>query len=45
MAADVMMGHDPDCTQWIRKFRGAPPVGADGEAGRGRREVGRRTRA
>jgi 5-methyltetrahydrofolate--homocysteine methyltransferase len=44
MAADVMMGHDPDCTQWIRKFRGAPPVGADGEAGRGRREVGRRTR-
>jgi 5-methyltetrahydrofolate--homocysteine methyltransferase len=44
MAADVMMGNDPDCTQWIRKFRGAPPVGADGEAGRGRREVGRRTR-
>ncbi len=42
MAADVMMGHDPDCTQWIRKFREAPPVGADGEAGRGRREVGRR---
>ena len=44
MAADVMMGNDPDCTQWIRKFRGAPPAGADGEAGRGRREVGRRTR-
>src|SRR6185295_8283095 len=22
MAADVMMGNDPDCTQWIRKFRG-----------------------
>ena len=34
MAADVMMGHDPDCTQWIRKFRETPPVGADGEAGR-----------
>jgi 5-methyltetrahydrofolate--homocysteine methyltransferase len=45
MAADVMMGHDADCTQWIRKFRETPPVGADGEAGRGRREVGRRRRA
>jgi 5-methyltetrahydrofolate--homocysteine methyltransferase len=45
MAADVMLGHDPDCGQWIRKFREAPPVGADGEAGRGRREVGRRRRA
>ena len=38
MAADVMMGHDADCTQWIRKFRETPPVGADGEAGRGRRD-------
>ena len=40
MAADVMMGHDPDCTQWIRRFRETPPPGADGEASRGRREVG-----
>ena len=24
MAADVMIGHDPDCTQWIRKFRETP---------------------
>jgi 5-methyltetrahydrofolate--homocysteine methyltransferase len=45
MGADVMMGHDPDCARWIRKFRAEPPVGADGEAGRGRREVGRRRRA
>jgi 5-methyltetrahydrofolate--homocysteine methyltransferase len=44
MAADVMMGHDPDCARWIRKFREAPAVGADGEMGRGRREVGRRRR-
>ena len=44
MAADVMMGHDPDCMRWIRKFREAPAMGADGEMGRGRREVGRRRR-
>lgn len=44
MAADVMMGHDPDCMQWIRRFREAPVAGADGEVPRGRREVGRRRR-
>ena len=44
MAADVMMGHDPDCMRWIRKYREAPVVGADGEMGRGRREVGSRRR-
>jgi 5-methyltetrahydrofolate--homocysteine methyltransferase len=44
MAADVLMGHDPDCMRWIRKFREAPAAGADGEAARGRREVGRRRR-
>jgi 5-methyltetrahydrofolate--homocysteine methyltransferase len=44
MAADVMMGHDPDCMRWIRRFREAPAVGADGEVARGRREVGRRRR-
>ena len=43
-AADVLMGHDPDCMRWIRKFREAPAVGADGDAARGRREVGRRRR-
>jgi 5-methyltetrahydrofolate--homocysteine methyltransferase len=45
LAADVMMGHDPDCAQWIRRFREAPAIGADGEAGRGRREVGKRRSA
>jgi 5-methyltetrahydrofolate--homocysteine methyltransferase len=44
MSADVMMGHDPDCARWIRKFREAPAVGADGEVGRGRRESSRRRR-
>src|SRR5437660_1652320 len=26
MAADVMMGHDPDCARWIRRFREVPPL-------------------
>lgn len=43
MGADVMMGHDPDCTRWIKRFRQAPVAGADGEV-RGRREGGRRRR-
>jgi 5-methyltetrahydrofolate--homocysteine methyltransferase len=45
MGADVMMGHDPDCARWIRRFREAPSPGAEGQAGRGRREGGRRPRA
>jgi 5-methyltetrahydrofolate--homocysteine methyltransferase len=49
MAADVMMGHDPDCARWIRRFREAPPPGAPaaggGDAPRGRREGGMRRRA
>jgi 5-methyltetrahydrofolate--homocysteine methyltransferase len=49
MAADVMMGHDPDCARWIRKFRDVPAAGAPGAAGgeapRGRREGGMRRRA
>jgi len=46
MGADVMMGHDPDCARWIRRFREAPPpgAGAPGEAPRGRREGGHRRR-
>jgi 5-methyltetrahydrofolate--homocysteine methyltransferase len=47
MAADVMMGHDPDCARWIRKFREVPAPGAPGaggEAPRGRREGGHRRR-
>jgi 5-methyltetrahydrofolate--homocysteine methyltransferase len=49
MGADVMLGHDPDCARWIRRFRDASPpatgaTGALGEAPRGRREGGHRRR-
>jgi len=52
MAADVMMGHDPDCARWIKRFREAPPLQAAGGAAivpegaaRGRREGGHRRRS
>ncbi len=45
MGADVMLGHDPDCARWIRRFREAPPPAVAGaEAPRGRREGGHRRR-
>src|ERR1700732_177285 len=45
MGADVMLGHDPDCARWIRRFRDAPPPAvAGGGAPRGRREGGHRRR-
>ncbi|HYL70323.1 MAG TPA: dihydropteroate synthase [Candidatus Dormibacteraeota bacterium] len=51
MAADVMMGHDPDCARWIKRFRETPPLQAGGGtavaaegAARGRREGGHRRR-
>jgi len=51
MGADVMMGHDPDCARWIKRFREAPPLQAGGGtaapaegAARGRREGGHRRR-
>jgi 5-methyltetrahydrofolate--homocysteine methyltransferase len=49
MGADVMLGHDPDCARWIRRFRDAQPPSAAGsvaagEAPRGRREGGHRRR-
>ena len=37
MGADVLMGHDKDCTRWIRQFRQPAAEGA-----RGRRESRRR---
>jgi 5-methyltetrahydrofolate--homocysteine methyltransferase len=43
-AADVLMGHDENCAAWISKYRTAPPPGADGSEGRGRRENARRRR-
>jgi 5-methyltetrahydrofolate--homocysteine methyltransferase len=40
MAADVLMGNDADCLNWIKKYR--EPV-AEGEVGaRGRRATRRR---
>ena len=52
MGADVMMGHDPDCARWIRRFREAPALQAGGGAApaaegaaRGRREGGHRRRS
>ena len=44
MGADVMMGHDPDCARWIRRFREAPPCSA-GARGRGHRRRARRRAA
>jgi 5-methyltetrahydrofolate--homocysteine methyltransferase len=51
MAADVMMGHDPHCERWIKRFREAPTLQASGapaeapqSAMRGRREGGHRRR-
>ena len=53
MGADVMLGHDPDCARWIKRFRDTPSstgagmaaaAGASGEAPRGRREGGHRRR-
>jgi len=47
MGADVMLGHDPDCARWIRRFRDVPVPGAaaaGNEAARGRREGGHRRR-
>jgi 5-methyltetrahydrofolate--homocysteine methyltransferase len=56
LGADVMMGNDPNCANWIRKYRDMPVPGASGTpgapgaaggegAGRGRREGGHRRRA
>ncbi|WP_432473462.1 dihydropteroate synthase [Amphritea sp. HPY] len=42
LGADVMMGRDPDCMNWIQRFREAPAEGAEGA--RGRRTSGRRRR-
>jgi 5-methyltetrahydrofolate--homocysteine methyltransferase len=44
--ADVMMGHDPDCTRWIRSYREpAAQLAEVGEMGRRGREGRRRRRA
>jgi 5-methyltetrahydrofolate--homocysteine methyltransferase len=32
MGADVMLGHDPDCARWIRRFRDTPSSSGAGAA-------------
>ena len=44
IAADVMMGHDPDCTNWIRQYREPQSEGTAGPGGR-RGRAGRRRRS
>lgn len=44
MGADVMLGHDPDCANWIRKYREPLAEGAGARGARGGRS-GRRRRA
>jgi 5-methyltetrahydrofolate--homocysteine methyltransferase len=44
LGADVVMGADPNCAAWIRKFREPAPEGAEGAGARGRREGRRRAR-
>ncbi len=41
LGGDVMMGHDPDCAAWIRKYR---DPAAEGTGARGNREGRRRRR-
>jgi 5-methyltetrahydrofolate--homocysteine methyltransferase len=38
LGADVVMGHDPNCMSWIKKFREPAPEGAEAAGGRGGRE-------
>ncbi len=47
MGADVMLGRDPDCARWIRRFREAPAVepGQEGAQGARGRRSNRRRRA
>jgi 5-methyltetrahydrofolate--homocysteine methyltransferase len=43
MAGNVMMGHDPNCTNWIKRYR-EPVAEGEGSSARGGREGGRRRR-
>lgn len=44
LGADIMMGHDPDCMRWIKKYREASP-GAEAREGREGRRGSRRRRS
>ncbi len=45
MGADVLMGHDPDCGRWLRRFREPAPNGSAGGRRGGRERRRRRERA
>ncbi len=45
MGANVVMGHDPNCKAWIKKFRDPAPEGEGSENRRGRRDSKRRRTA
>ena len=46
MGADVMLGHDPDCARWIRRFRDSPSsTGTGAAAARPQAQAGRRRAA
>ena len=42
LGADVMMGHDPNCANWIRKYR-EPTADGEGRGGRAGRQRRRRS--
>lgn len=42
MGADVMMGHDPECRRWIKRFREPAAEGQEAAGARGGRERRRR---
>ncbi len=44
LGADVVMGNDPNCGAWIRRFREPAPEGAEGAGGRRAGREGRRRR-
>jgi len=42
MGGDAMLGHDPHCLRWLKKYREAPVAGSEEAAARERRESRRR---
>ena len=42
MGGDAMLGHDPHCLRWLKKYREAPVAGSEEAAARDRRESRRR---
>ena len=42
MGADAMLGHDPHCLRWLKKYREAPAPGSEEATARERRESRRR---